>query len=172
MREIPAILKITTLLLTLLFYPSCVTISDSVTDYMNDEGNCRPVTENCLGSPEKFFAQPQMRALETWRGRNAEELVTAWGQPDRVDHETGGVPGERYVYVEEIFVEGENPLLHERRFDDWDYSREPSRRYRCETYMLIHPGGSVTPLWVNRYGVCTRFFNPRPSAPPREAAVK
>ncbi|MDR2340497.1 MAG: hypothetical protein LBF40_10280 [Deltaproteobacteria bacterium] len=150
---------------------ACVPISDSVTDYMNDSG-CRPVNENCLGSPEKFFAQPQMRALETWRGRNVSELITEWGYPDKVDKQTGGQPGERYIYVEEYNVSGDMRYAYDYRFNDWDWTREPNRRYRCETYMLVSPEGKLTPLWVNRFGICTRFFNPRPEAPPRKTEQK
>jgi hypothetical protein len=144
----------------------CVPISDSVTDYMNDGGLCQPVTETCLGSPEKFFAQPQMRALETWRGRKVSELITEWGYPDRVDKETAGAPGERYVYIEDYYEEGGTRYHYDYRFNDWDWARDPGRRYRCETYMLVSPDGIITPLWVNRFSVCTRLFNPRPEAPP------
>jgi hypothetical protein len=151
-----------------LFIFGCVPISDTVTDYWNEGGTCQPVTVNCLGSQEKFFAQPQMRALETWRGHTVSELITEWGYPDRVDKETNGAPGERYVYIESYYAEGETRYLYDYRFNDWDWMREPNRRYTCETYMLISPEGIVTPMWVNRYGVCTRLFNPRPEAPTKD----
>jgi hypothetical protein len=155
-----------------LFFIGCVPLSDSITDYMNDGPGCQPVTETCMGSTEKFFSQPQMRALESWRGRTVKELITEWGYPDRVDKDPGGLPGERYVYVEEFYATNESRAQYDYRFDDWDTVTEPTRRYRCETYMLISEGGVITPLWVNRLGVCTRLFNPRPSAPPKQEEPK
>jgi hypothetical protein len=154
------------LFLSPLLLLGCVPLSDSVSDYMNDSSGCRPVTETCMGSTEKFFAQPQMRALETWRGRDVSELITEWGYPDSVDNETGGAPGVRYVYVEDIYEDGTYRYAYDYRFRGWDMVQDPPRRQRCETYMLVSPDGKLTPLWVNRYAVCTRLFNPRPEAPP------
>jgi hypothetical protein len=126
---------------------------------------CRPVNENCLGNKEKFFAQPQMRALESWRGRHVNELLSEWGFPDQIDDETDGKPGKRYVWIDEYTVDRETRLHYRWWWYDWSYYNEPYERYRCKTYMVIGADGIITPAWVDKFVACTQFFNPRPSAP-------
>jgi hypothetical protein len=126
---------------------------------------CRPVNENCLGNKEKFFSQPQMRAIDSWRGRHINELLVEWGFPDQVDDETDGKPGKRYVWIDEYTVDRDTRFHYRWWWYDWSFYNEPYERYRCKTYMIVGPDGVITPAWVDKFVACTQFFNPRPSAP-------
>ncbi|MDR2459857.1 MAG: hypothetical protein LBE38_03605 [Deltaproteobacteria bacterium] len=142
----------------------CVT---TAADGVSLSGKCTPVSEDCLGIPEKFYSQPQIRALESWKGRNVTELLAEWGFPDRVDNETDGKPGKRFIWIDTYTVDADYGPPFGYRFYGWPiwYGPYDSHRYRCRTYMIVAPDGTVTPAWVDKFGICTQFFNPKPSAP-------
>jgi hypothetical protein len=134
---------------------------------------CKPVNESCFENKEKFYAQPQIRAIGSWEGRRVNELISEWGFPDRVDDATDGKPGKRYVWIEEY---AERMPSRGYSFGwwwwyDWRFAHEPYERLRCETYMIVAPDGTLTPAWVDKFGTCTRHFNPRPSAPDADSTA-
>jgi hypothetical protein len=127
------------------------------------------VGEHCFQDPAEFHAIPQMAAIGSWRGRNVAELVASWGEPQAIES-TGGKT-YRYVWVASRTVPGEVSYQNDQWTTEWDLVRSPDQNYQCKTYMRIEADQTVTPLWVDRLGVCTDYFKPRPYAPPRAVVV-
>jgi hypothetical protein len=126
---------------------------------------CRPVNENCLKNKEKFFSQPQIRAIESWRGHHINELISEWGYPDKVENDFDDDSVKRYIWIEEYVVSGDSRFGYSWFWYDWRYGRDTYERRSCKTYMLVDQKGIITPAWVDKFVTCTQFFNPRPSAP-------
>ncbi|MDR1164697.1 MAG: hypothetical protein LBO66_02280 [Deltaproteobacteria bacterium] len=129
--------------------------------------SCYPVTEYCYGDPALFYAKPQMRALESWRGQKIETLLASWGNPARVEPIPGEQGALRYAWSEKKTVPGELDYQNSGRSKDWALVRNPDMTFECQTFMKVAADGTVTPEWVDRLGVCLRYFDPRPAAPAR-----
>ncbi|MDR2611775.1 MAG: hypothetical protein LBG06_02685 [Deltaproteobacteria bacterium] len=165
LRALPAALA--ALSAVTLLSSACGRLHDRVEDLVRGWNSCQPVDERCLANPGDFYAIPQMAALETWRGRGLAELLAAWGQPETVEAVGGGL--YRYVWREAKTIPGGVSYQHDQWSGEWDLVRTPDQVYECRTYMGVDEARVVTPMWVDRLGVCTEYFGPRVPAPPAAA---
>jgi hypothetical protein len=147
--------------LTLL--PSCARLHSQVQDALHGWNSCQPVNESCFPDPKDFYALPQIAAIASWRGRPISELLAAWGQPETVI--ALGAERYRYVWLEKKTLPGEVAYQHDQWTNQWGLVRSPDQDFECKTYMEVEPGGTVTPMWVDRLGVCTQYFSARVPAP-------
>jgi hypothetical protein len=146
--------------------PACAQLHDRVQDLVHGWDTCEPASPKCFEDPQMFYSQPIIAAQETWRGRDLTELLAAWGQPYTVESQGDGT--YRYVWREVKTVQGEMSYQHDQwsRSEDWDLVRNPDQTFECLTYMQVDAERKVTPLWVNRLGMCSQYFDPRvPAAP-------
>jgi hypothetical protein len=150
--------------LALALLPSCGRIHDRVQDVVHGWSTCEPVSEACFSDPSEFYAMPIIASQNTWRGREADELVASWGRPDSI--ESLGGDSYRYVWVETKTLPGEVSYQHDQWTNDWGLVRNPDQTFQCRTFMGVDASGRVTPLWVDRLGACDQYFSPRPPAPP------
>ncbi|MDR1035175.1 MAG: hypothetical protein LBT40_00945 [Deltaproteobacteria bacterium] len=151
--------------------PACAQLHDTMQDLVHGWETCQPVTPSCFEDQSEFYSMPTIAVLQTWQGHEVAELLAAWGQPTRVEPMGGG--NYRYVWSESKTIAGEISYQHDQwsHTSDWDLVRNPDQTFECETYMQVDSAQRVTPLWVNRLGMCSQYFAPRTPAPPRRAAA-